>query len=574
LCERKEESTVTRTAKGVVTPTVVRRAAELVALTATIATAVTIAVAGCATARAPGVDVACLERDIRFLSDDALGGRGLGSMGIEAAAAYQEAAFRALGLEPFDGRSYRQEIKLQMSTPDPKAAVVFDGGEERFAPALGQDTVVVTQNQSAPAEVEAQVVYGGYFIDAPEVPWDDVKGEDLRGKALVVEVNEPDSREGGLFDGTDMTWHGRWVRKFELAARAGAVGILIIHNDVGAGYGWPVVNAGWTREQFFIQGAPTASLGFMGWLSNAAGERVLALAGADAAALRAQAQSRDFRPVHLPLTVRVRQAPQFRTIRTDNVAGLLRSNDPRAAGRYVVVSAHYDHMGTVSVGQGEDGVFNGAVDNCSASASMIKVARILSQATDTLAVNVFFLAATAEEEGLLGSDWFVRNLPVPKEQVLGNVNFEMTNVWGKTKDVYAIAARHSDMEEIVGQAARNLGLEAISERDGEKGYFFRSDQLSFIRHGIPGVWLHEGVTSDESSRHDVSAKRREYEQLHYHHVTDEVNDDWDLRGTAQMVEWAIETIHVIGDREVRPAFHEGSPFHAPNLNDEPASGTE
>ena len=238
-------------------------------------------------------------------------------------------------------------------------------GGESYSPVLAEDVVVVSQNRSLPPQTMGEVVYGGYLIQAPEQDWDDLAGSDLRGKVLLVEVNEPDSRPGGLFDGTDMTWHGRWVRKFELAAAAGALGILLIHNTEGAGYGWPVVRNGWTSEQFYLPGAPTSSLAFMGWLSQDAATRVLAMAGQERAKLRQQAEHRGFRPIPLTLRTTVRQAPQFRQLRTSNVVGLLRSVNPQAKDRYVVVSAHYDHLGVALSGEG-DRIFNGAVDNCSA----------------------------------------------------------------------------------------------------------------------------------------------------------------------------------------------------------------
>ena len=521
--------------------------------------------AGCCTVGAEGrgpvrVDRQALELDLRFLADDALAGRGLGSKGLETAAAYHEAAFRAMGLEPFDGQSFRQPFDLEASMPDPDAQVAFaaaDGGS--FSPRLAEEVVVVTQHRDLPVEVGAEVVYAGYFIQARELGWDNLAGADLKGKVVVVEINEPDSRPGGKFDGPDMTWHGRWVRKFELAASAGAAGILIIHNDVGAGYGWKVVRNGWTNEQLYVAGSPTESLMFMGWLSEDAGKKVLALAGQDRAVLRQQAESPDFRPVALPLSVTVRQKTQLRQVRTENVVGLLRSPRPEARDRYVVVSAHYDHMGMVENGEG-DRVFNGAVDNCAASAAMLATAKVLAGMKDQLRVNVFFLAASAEEEGLLGTEWFVRHLPVPAGSVLADVNFEMTNVWGRTRDVYAIASRHSDMEEVCARAAQNLGLTLIPERDGEKGYVFRSDQFAFVRHGIPGVWLHEGVVSAGRPGVDVAALRQEYEKSHYNQVSDNVQEDWDLDGTVQMVEWAVEIVRVLGERDGLPGFHADSPF--------------
>ncbi|MBM4352606.1 MAG: M28 family peptidase [Deltaproteobacteria bacterium] len=584
------------------------------------------------------VDKAALEVDIRYLADDSLEGRGLGSPGLEAAAAYHEKIYRELGLEPFGGPSFRQPFSLVGSLPSPDTSIVVregngkgkrkdevggrgkgegkgevDGsgkgkgkGEGRTETrerklAWQEDMVVVTHRRDAPAVVEAEAVYAGHFIEAPERGWDDVKGTDLAGKVLIVEINEPENRPGGLFDGTAMTWYGRWGYKFEHAARLGALGVLIIHDDVGAGYGWKVVRNGWSQEELFFAGAPTEKLAFMGWVTGGAGDRILALAGKDRSKLRVGAETRDFRPVPLGVTVRVKQAPSFRQADVANVVGLLRSPRKEAEGRYVVVSAHFDHMGmqtsppesstgpprgddapTRAGGPGSpataagtpegaktpapvDRIYNGAVDNCSASAAMLATARTLAAHREELLVNVVFLAATAEEDGLLGSGWFVSHLPVPSSQVLANVNFEMTNVWGRTLDAYCISARHSDMEEICRQAAALEGMDLIEERDGEKGYPFRSDQHSFVKAGIPGVWLHEGVKSAPGAKHDVAARRVEYERNHYHQVTDNVRDDWDLEGTVQAVEWAVSIVEVLGRWKGVPGFAPESPFQRPAI---------
>jgi Zn-dependent M28 family amino/carboxypeptidase len=559
------------------------------------------------------VDKAVLEADIRYLADDSLEGRGLGSAGLEAAARYHEKIFGELGLEPFGGPTLRQPFSLVGSLPSPDTSVVVgrktEGGVDRQGhepgsdPGQGQptalelawqeDMVVVTHQRNVPGVVEAEAVYAGHFIEAPERDWDDVKGTDLAGKVLIVEINEPDNRAGGKFDGTAMTWYGRWGYKFEHAARLGALGVLIVHDDVGAGYGWKVVRNGWSQEELYFAGTPTEKLAFMGWVTGAAGDRILALAGKERAALRAEAETRDFHPVPLGVTVQVRQAPSFRQVEVANVVGLLKSPRKEAEGRYVVISAHFDHMGTVpppvtasegapgnpvstsgtagaeTSGDGEvgtsdtagaDRIYNGAVDNCSASGAMLATARVLAGRRDELLVNAVFLAATAEEDGLLGSGWFVNHLPVPANQVLANVNFEMTNVWGRTLDAYCISARHSDMEEICRQAAAMTGMELIEERDGEKGYPFRSDQHSFVKAGIPGVWLHEGGRSVPDGRHDVAARRVEYEKNHYHQVSDNVRDDWDLDGTVQAVEWAASIVDVLGRWEGQPGFSKESPF--------------
>jgi Zn-dependent M28 family amino/carboxypeptidase len=244
---------------------------------------------------------------------------------------------------------------------------------------------------------------------------------------------------------------------------------------------------------------------------------------------------------------------------TENVAGLLRGKHKKAADRYIILSAHYDHLGKDASREG-DQVYNGAVDNCSASAAMLALARYYAQQPESLKVNLAFLGVTAEEEGLLGSDYFARHLPFPEAFVLANLNFELTNVWGVTENVYAIGAKHSDLDYYCREAAGNLKLEYIPEREGNFGWFFRSDQLSFVRAGIPAVWLHEGITSRGEDKDHILKKRDEYQKHKYHQVSDEIEPDWDLKGAVQIALWAQEIISLLSEAEELPRFKETSSF--------------
>jgi Zn-dependent M28 family amino/carboxypeptidase len=272
------------------------------------------------------------------------------------------------------------------------------------------------------------------------------------------------------------------------------------------------------------------------------------------------AEKEDFRPVSLGKSIRVRQKSSFRTVETENVIAILRGTHKKHKNRYVILSAHYDHLGKDPALDG-DQIYNGAVDNCSASASVLALARYYSRMAEELKVDLVFAAVTAEEEGLLGSDYFARHLPFDKSQVLANLNFEMTGVWGETKDVYGIGAKHSDLDDFCGEAAKELGLEYIPERDGNLGYFFRSDQLSFARAGIPAVWLHEGITSRGDDPDAIKRKHTEYRKLKYHKVADEIESDWDLNGTLQIIRWAREIISLLSEAKDFPKFKSTSSFH-------------
>jgi Zn-dependent M28 family amino/carboxypeptidase len=499
-----------------------------------------------------------IEGHIRFLSDDLLEGRAVGSEGLALAALYQESVFIGLGLEPVFGQSYRQSFTLRGIQPDKNANldIFSDAVIQSFE--MGNEFVVTSHREDTPEGVEGELVYCGYLIQAPERNWDDVKSLNLKGKVLLVEINEPENNPGGIFDGEEMTYYGRWTYKFEKASELGATGIMIIHNTKGAAYGWRVVQNSFLGESFFLPDTePT--LFFQGWIHEKTTEKILKSAGFNRMELLAQAEKKDFVPLPLGLTVRVRQKPEFRSVSTENVAALLKGKHRKHKDRFIILSAHFDHLGRNADLEG-DQIYNGAVDNCSASACLLSLARYYSQQPEKLKANLVFLAATAEEQGLKGSDYFARHLPFPKSSVLANLNFELTNVWGETEDVYAIGAKHSDLDDICQKAAQRLGFTYIPERLGHLGYFFRSDQLSFARAGIPAVWLHEGVTSRRKDKDYILKKNEEYRKYKYHKVSDEISEDWDLSGTVQLAQWACEIILLLSETDNLPRFRETSSF--------------
>ena len=495
---------------------------------------------------------------IRSLSSDQLEGRAVGSRGIDLAARYHEDYFRTFGLEPAFGASYRQTFPLRGVKSDPQAAMEIVSPKADILPAIYEDFLVSSEREDLPAEAAGELVYGGYLIQAPERSWDDVKGADLRGKVLLVEINEPGNRPGGLFDGEDMTYYGRWTCKFEKAAELGAAGVLIIHNTKGAAYGWDVLRNPWPSENFFLP-EKNRPLFFQGWITGALADRIFGSVKLDHAALLAKAERADFAPVPLGLTVKVRQKPSFRATEGFNVAGIVRARHPQARKRMIVLSAHYDHFGRDEGLQG-DQVFNGAVDNCSASACLLALAGYYSQRPERLRDDLCFVAVTGEEKLFLGSDHFVRHLPFPASSVVADINFEMTNVWGETEDVFAIGAKYSDLDGVCRRAAETTGLRYIPERNGELGFFFRSDQLSFARAGIPGVWVSQGIVSKGPDKDLVQRKFEDYRKTKYHKVTDEVQPDWDLRGTLQIVRWAEEIVSLLQEGEALPQFLPTSSF--------------
>lgn len=497
------------------------------------------------------ISVSELEAHIRFLADPVTQGRGLGSEGLEIASMYIESQFREAGLEPaFDG-SYRQPFELLGSTPDPEAKLDLPGTSELN---FGQDFVVFTSHRERPEELSGELVYAGYLIDAPEREWSDIKDGDLKNKVLLVEVNEPGNEEGGIFEGPVMTYYGRWTYKYEQAARLGARGVLLIHNDKRATYGWGVVKNSWSLEGFTI---PSESLGspFEGWITEDVARAVFKEAGLDYSKLLQQAETSEFKPVSLNQKASLKFSPEFRTVETSNVGGFLpaRTGDPKEAPT-IVVTAHHDHIGMSKDGD----VYSGVVDNTSATSVLLSLARYFAEETE-LPVNLLFVAVSAEEQGLWGSRYLAANPPVPKEKIWANINLEMTNIWGPTKDVYAIGADQSELDEVARKAAEQIGLQYIEELDKENGFFFRSDQFSFARAGIPGLWPHEGPTSDGN----VLQKRKNYRAQHYHQTSDSLavqGAEWNLEGTLQIADWVVAMVEVLARSSERPEWVEGSAF--------------
>jgi len=503
-----------------------------------------------------------IDSHIRYLSSDLLEGRAVGTKGIEMAARYQEDYFKTMGLEPAFGTSYRQTFPLKGSKPGPEASLEFTGPGVAITPVPWDEFVVRTEREDAPAEAAGDLVYCGFLVQAPERNWDDIKGLDLTGKVLLVEVNEPGNRPGGVFDGEDMTYYGRWPYKFEKADELGAAGVLIIHETKGAAYGWDVLRASWGNESFFLPDRDPRLL-FEGWVSGETADKLLSAVKLDRQSLRAKAESADFVPVPLGIRAKVRQNRSCRTVDGVNVAGLVRAKHPAARKRTIVLSAHYDHFGKDEALQG-DQIYNGAVDNCSASAVLLALAGYYAQRPEKLEADLCFVAVTAEEQGILGSDYFARHLPFPNDTVVADINLEMTNVWGETEDLFAIGARHSDLDEVCRLAAEKLGLRYIPERNGELGFFYRSDQLRFAQAGIPGAWLSQGIVAKGPDKDLVQRKFVDYRATKYHKVTDEIQPDWDLRGALQIADWARGIIAILQEREALPQFLPTSSFKRKN----------
>lgn len=494
---------------------------------------------------------------LRFLSDDLLEGRGPGTRGDRLTQGYIEAAFRSNGLAPAFGGGFRQEVPIRVVTPDPRTTLRFSGASGN-APAgrFGEDFVVAFPRPEAAGTVRAEVVFAGYGIEAKEHSWDDFKGADVKGKVLLLLSGEPGGDDPAVFGGKALTRHGRWRTKLEVAARRGAAGVLFVHTREGAGYGWEVVRNGWTRPVAFD--AASAVLSLEGWLTEAVAARAVSAAGESLGELRGAAGRPDFRPRPLPITVDASGVPKYDTVVSANVAGIVRGAGGPAAP-VVVVSAHHDHLGLGTTESG-DGIYNGAMDNGSALAILLALSRRFGARPGTLPVDVLFLAPAAEEAGLLGSERFVAQPPVPLARISACLNLEMSAVWGPARDVVAIGAGESALAEVVGAVAAREGLRVAPEPAPDQGFFFRSDQYAFAKAGVPGIWIDLGDDLVDTPPGTGLARREEYRARRYHRPSDQFDPKWELTGTAQLARFVELLVEEIGARGGAVPWREGAAF--------------
>lgn len=506
----------------------------------------------------PPVSPAELGAHLRFLSDDLLEGRAPGTRGDRLTQAYLEAVFRANRLAPAFGSSYRQDVPIRLVTPDPRTTLEFSGAAgNASAGRPGEDFVLGFPIPEAAGNVSADLVFAGYGIEAKEWAWDDYKGADVAGKVLLVLAGEPGGDDPALFAGKALTEHGRWRTKLEVAARHRAAGVLLVHTKEGAGYGWEVVRNSWSRPLTY---APEETrLVLEGWLTGSAAVRAIRASGESVEELRAAALRRDFRPRPLAVKVEAHGAPKYETIVSGNVAGIVRGKGPAGSAPVVVVSAHHDHLGVGTTENG-DGIYNGAVDNGAALAILLALSRRIGARSGELGVDVLFLAPAAEEGGLLGSGRFVAGPPVPLSRIAADVNLEMSTVWGPARDLVAIGAGESALGAVVDAVAKKEGMRVAPEPAPEQGFFFRSDQYSFARAGVPAVWLDLGDDLVGSPEGKGLALREEYRAKRYHRPKDEFDPAWELTGTAQLARLVELVLEEIAARGGSVPWKAGSPW--------------
>jgi Zn-dependent M28 family amino/carboxypeptidase len=517
-----------------------------------------------------GINEATLRAHIKFLSDDMLEGRGTGARGGELAAKYIAAQLEAVGVKGAGAEgSFFQPVSLVGVKADPNTILTLSGSSGKDTFKFADDFVAFTGAQTEEVDVDADLVFVGYGISAPEQRWNDYKGEpaDYRGKILVMLVNDPPAttEEPKLFGAKALTYYGRWTYKYEEAARRGAAGVILLHTDASAGYPWSVVrtsNGAWRFDIARDANSPTPFLQFRSWMTDDSARRLMKLAGKDLDELRLRAATRDFQAVKLGLKGQLSLKSEVKRVAAPNVVGMLEGSDPNLRGEYVVYSAHWDHLGIGAPNKNGDTIYNGALDNASGVACVLAIAATLANLPPAQRPgrSSLFLFPTAEEQGLLGAEWYSTHPLVPIDKTAANVNLDSMNVLGMTNDFIPLGAERSTLMSVVEAVARERGMRVSPDARPEQGSFFRSDHFPFAKVGVPSISLKEGNDYIGRPKGWGEEQFRAYNTAHYHQPSDEFRDSWEFRGMIQEAEIALEIGRRIADMPQMPRFNPGDEF--------------
>ncbi len=502
------------------------------------------------------VQEAPLRAHLAFLSDDLLEGRGTGQRGGEITMRYLETRLAAAGLKPANGGSYRQIVKIAgVKTGVTESTLKFSGGKEVVSFAFGQEIVFSSGSAKPDSSFDAPLVFVGYGVSAPEESWDDYKGLDCHGKMLVMLVNDPQptKEEPSRFAGKSLTYYGRWTYKFEEAKRRGAAGVLLIHTDASASYGWSVVKNGWVHERFQLAEGPGGT-DLEGWMTHEAAKKLFSAAGEDLDQLMAKAERKDFRPVALGLKATGHAVCSVRMVDQGNIAGVVPGTDPKLKDEAVIYSAHWDHLGK---GDGPgDQIWNGSVDNASGTAAVLAMAE--AAVRHPAKRSQMFLLVCGEEQGLLGSSAYSLHPLWPLAKTAADLNLDSMNFVGRTKDIGTQGSERTSLGASAAAVAQQTGLAIAKVEPDLGGGYFRSDHFSFAKVGVPAFSIASGKKFVKDPEASI-AKSAAYGPR-YHQVTDEYDPTWDLSGMVQQAQFSLDLGYAIANAPRMPTWKKGDPF--------------
>ncbi|HSW49153.1 MAG TPA: M28 family peptidase [Bryobacteraceae bacterium] len=521
----------------------------------------------CASAQTQEITGERIRAHVKFLSSDLLEGRGVGTRGGQLTAEYLAAQFALVGAKPAgDNGTYFQRVPLVGVEPQPDAQMSAEAGGKSLSLQWLSDFVGSNYRQRPQDQFDAEAVFVGHGIVAPEFQWNDFKSADVKGKILVLFTNEPSSTDPKFFGGRALTYYGRWTYKFEQALRVGALGAIIIHTTPTAGYGWDVVKNSWATEDPFVKLQPgQPELAFAGWVTQDAGARLLALAGRTVGELLKASEARDFKPIPLGIRIRGRINSKIRDIDTANVAAIVPGSDPALGSEAVIFSAHWDHLGIGQAVNG-DSIYNGAVDNATGCGILLEIARQWASLEQKPKRSALFLAVTAEEGGLRGSAYYAANPIIPPGKTAAAFNFDAFFPFGRTQDVVVTGAERTTFWPYVQEAAQRMNLVIRPDPRPEQGSFYRSDHFSFARAGIPAFTVDEGGQFAGKPEGYGERVFEEYNTKHYHQPSDEYRDDWDMSGMEQIARFGFLLGQSAANMDRLPAWNPGDEFLAARQN--------
>jgi len=506
---------------------------------------------------------------IKVLSSDEFEGRAPGSKGEELTVDYLVNRFTELGLKPGNPNgTFFQDVPLVGFTTKSTARISIGGKHNNLKPL--EDYVAVSRRFVREVNVKnSDIVFVGYGVVAPEFGWDDYKNVDVKGKTILMLINDPavpdpnnpEMLDASMFKGNAMTYYGRWTYKFEIASEKGAAAAIIIHEIGPAGYPFAVVSGSWGRENFDIN-SPDKNMGRIGveaWITNDVARNLLKAAGKDLDDLKKAAISRDFEPVSLGAKVSFAVTNSLREVQSKNV--LAKLEGASHPDEYVIYTAHWDHLG-MDPAATDDQIYNGALDNASGIAGVLEIAEAFTKLPNPPRRSVLFLAVTAEEKGLLGAKFYAENPLYPLSKTLANINIDGMNQWGRTRDIVVVGSGNTTLENILASEATLQGRVLVNDPEREKGYFYRSDHFEFAKQGIPALYIDAGVQFIGKPEGYGEQKRQEYVTNDYHKPSDEIKDDWDLSGAVEDFRLMFRVGYRVATDDTWPEWKPGTEFKA------------
>jgi Zn-dependent M28 family amino/carboxypeptidase len=515
-----------------------------------------------------------LLRQIRTLASDEFQGRLPGSKGEELTLNHLQDELRAAGLEPGnpDG-TFLQKVPLVGITADRGMKLVLRRGGTTLAPRYGPDYMAWTKRVQPSVAMQGEMVFAGYGVQAPEFQWDDFKGTDVKGKVIIVLVNDPPLDDPKMFGGKAMTYYGRWSYKYEKAAELGAAGCFIIHETGPAGYPWAVIENGRMGEQFDLS-TPDKNMGraaVEAWFTWEQAEKIFRAAGKDLAALKKAAATREFKPVALGMSAKLTIQNTLREVQSNNVIAKIAGSDARLKDEYVIYVAHWDHLGVGNPVAG-DTIYNGAKDNASGTAALVEIARAFKKLAVPPRRTLLFLAVTAEEQGLLGSQYYAQNPLYPLARTVGVINMDGINVLGRTRDIVVVGLGNSTLDDLATELAREQGRTVKPDAEPEKGFFYRSDHFNFAKEGVPAFDPDEGIEFVGKPEGWGRQMRDKYTSEDYHKPSDHVKEYWDLSGMVEDCQLFLKMGYRIANDDAIPQWKPGTEFKAKREASRKAAG--